>query len=209
MSQLSNDTMRVVVDNKSHFPLLEIKDIGSLTLWPITKIQFEMFISQVNQYGDTWYDEILSCNPRISYQNFSKKNYERLFITGLNIEEVLSFSKWFGEDFRIPSVEEWREIYRLMGTQSDFPPPSDMSYPANKIWKKLSKFSNSPIKFSFLQDGVIEWVGSGENYAGLGAPRPSLFPNAFNPLTDIIKKFKHDERLNYLGFRLIKGFDHE
>ena len=201
--------MRVVVDNKSHFPLLEIKDIGSLTLWPITKIQFEEYISQVNQYGDTWYDEILSCNPRISYQNVSKKNYERLFITGLTIEEVQSFSKWFGEDFRIPSVEEWREIYRLMGTQDDFSPPSDMSYPANKIWKKLSKFSNSPIKFSFLQDGVIEWVSSGENYAGLGAPRPSLFPNAFNPLTDIIKKFKRDERLNYLGFRLIKGFDHE
>jgi len=209
MSQLSNDTMRVVVDNKSHFPLLEIKDIGSLTLWPITKIQFEEYISQVNRYGDTWYDEILNCNPRVSYQQVSKKNYERLFITGLNIEEVLSFSKWFGEDFRIPSVEEWREIYRLMGIQSDFPPPSDMSYPANKIWKKLSKFSNSPIKFSFLQDGVIEWVSSGENYAGLGAPRPNLFPNAFNPLTDIIKKFKHDERLNYLGFRLIKGFDHE
>jgi hypothetical protein len=201
--------MRVVVDNKSHFPLLEIKDIGSLTLWPITKIQFEEYISQVNRYGDTWYDEILNCNPRVSYQQVSKKNYERLFITGLNIEEVLSFSKWFGEDFRIPSVEEWREIYRLMGTQADFPPPSDMSYPANKIWEKLSKFSNSPIKFSFLQDGVIEWVSSGESFAGLGAPRPNLIPNTFNPLKDIIKKFKRDERLNYLGFRLIKGIDHE
>lgn len=209
MSQLSEDAMSIVTDYKTHFPLLEIKDIGSLTLWPITKIQFEMYISQVNRYGDTWYDEILNCNPRVSYQQVSKKNYERLFITGLHIEEVLSFSKWFGEDYRIPSVEEWREIYRLMGTQSNFSPPSDMSYPANKIWKKLSKFSNSPIKFSFLQDGVIEWVSSGENYAGLGAPRPNLFPNAFNPLTDIIKKIKRDERLNYLGFRLIMGFDHE
>jgi hypothetical protein len=208
MSQLSEVAMRVVTDNKTHFPLLEIKDIGSLTLWPIMKLQFEMYISQINQYGDTWYDEILKCNPRVSYHQVSKKNYERLFITGLHIEEVLSFSKWFGEDFRIPTAEEWREIYILMDTQPDFSPPSDMSYQANTIWKKIAKFSNSPIKFSFLKEGVIEWVSTGESYAGKGDPRPSLLPHAFKPSEDIIK-FKRDERRNYLGFRLIKGFDHE
>ena len=209
MSQLSDDTMRVVADNKSHFPLLEIKGVGSLTLWPITKIQFEMFISQVNRYGDTWYDEILSCNPRISYQNVSKKNYEQLFITGLHIEEVLSFSKWFGEDFRIPTVEEWRQIYGLISTLPGFTAPLDLSYSANIIWKKITKISNFPIKFSLMQDGVIEWVSNGEKYTALSAIRPTIYPNTFNPLKDFVEKFKQDERLNYLGFRLLKGFDHE
>lgn len=210
MSQSSDNAIHVLTDEKTHFPLIEIKDIGSLTLWPITKIQFEMYISLVNRYGDTWYEEILKCNPRISYQQVNKNNYERLFITGLYIEEVLSFSKWFGDYFRIPTVDEYKKIYRLMDSQPGFtPPPPDMSYPAKKIWGKLTKFSNSPIKFSLMQDGLIEWVKDGDNYEGRGAPRPNLFPNALNPLTDRVKKIKSEGRLNYLGFRLIKGIRHE
>ena len=211
MSQSSDNAIRVLTDEKTHFPLVEIKDIGSLTLWPITKIQFEMYISQANRYGDTWYDEILMGNPRLSYQKVNKKNYEQLFITGLHIEEVLSFSKWFGEGFRVPTVGEWRKIYRLMAQYSGFSTPSDISYPANKIWKKLAKFSNSPIKFSLMQEqtGVMEWVSSGDNYVGLGSPCPNLLSNALNPLTDSVKKIKSEGRLNYLGFRLIKGIRHE
>lgn len=208
MSQSSDNAIRVLSDERTHFPLVEIKDIGSLTLWPITKIQFEMYISQVNRYGDTWYNEILMGNPRVSYQKVNKKNYEQLFITGLHIEEVLLFSKWFGEDFRIPTVEEWREIYRLMTSHPGFTSPSDMSYPANKVWKKITKFSNTPIKFSLMQDGVIEWVSSGDNYVGLGAPRPNLLPNTYDPLRDIIKPLKIDKRLNYFGLRLIKRVRH-
>jgi len=209
MSQLSDNTMSVVTDNKTQFPLLDIKEIGFLTLWPITKIQFEKYISETNRYGDLWYDEILRCNPRVSYSHVNKKNYEQLFITGLHIEEVLLFSKWFGEDFRIPTVEEWREIYRLMSIQPNLKPSSDLSYPANEIWKKITKLSNSPLKHSMMQEGVIEWVRNGENYTALGAPRPTLYPNTFNPLTDFIKKFNRDERLNYLGFRLIRGNEHD
>jgi hypothetical protein len=209
MSQLSDDAMSIITDNKTQFPLLEIKEIGSLMLWPVTKIQFEMFISETNRYGDSWYDEILRCNPRVSYYQVSKKNYEQLFITGLHIHEVLSFSKWFGEDFRIPTVEEWRKIYGLICTQSCINPPSGMYYQAHKIWQKLRKISTSPIKFSMMQNGVIEWVRIGENYTALGAPRPAIYPNTFNPLTDFIKKFNQNERLNLLGFRLIKGNNHD
>jgi len=209
MSQLSDNAMSVVTDNKTQFPLLEIKEIGSLTLWPITKIQFERYISETNRYGDFWYDEILRCNPRISYPHVSKKNYEQLFITGLHVEEVLSFSKWFGEDFKIPTVDEWREIYRLMGSQPNLKPPSYLSYPANEIWKKLTKISSSPIKFSMMQEGVIEWVKDGEKYTALGAPKSDVYPTTWNPLTDLVKKFKQDERLNYLGFRLIRGNEHD
>ena len=60
-----------------------------------------------------------------------------------------------------------------------------------------------------MQDGVIEWVSNGEKYTALSAIRPTIYPNTFNPLKDFVEKFKQDERLNYLGFRLLKGFDHE
>jgi len=211
MSHSSDTTIRVTLDEKTHFPLVTIKDIGTLTLWPITKIQFEMYISQVNQYGDTWYDEILKCNPRVSYQQVTKKNYEQLFISGLFIEEVHSFSKWFGQGFRILTVDEYTKIYRLMESQPSITaPPNDMSYPAKKIWGKMREFSkNSQIKFSLMQDGLIEYVSSRESFEGRGAPRSNILPNALNPLTDPVKKIKSEDRLNYLGFRLIRGIRHE
>ncbi len=209
MPQSPDDTIHVITDNKTHFPMIEIDNIGCLTLWPITKIQFEMYMAQANQYGDKWYEEILSCNPRVSYQQVNKSNYERLFITGLHIEEVHSFSKWFGDDFRVPTAEEWRQIYRVISTLPGFNAPLDMSYPANEIWKKITKISNSAIKFSFMQHGVIEWVRDREKYKAVGTIRPTTYPNTFSPLTEFIQKIKPNERLNYLGFRLIKGLDHE
>ncbi len=209
MSQSPDELIQVITDDKTHFPLIKIENIGVLTLWPITKIQFEMYMSQVNRYGDNWYDEILSCNSRVSYQQVNKTNYERLFITGLHIEEVLLFSKWFGESYRVPTAGEWRQIHRLISTQPSFIAPLDMSYPADIIWKKIAKISNSPIKFSFMKDGVIEWVRDREKYTAVGTIRPTTYPNTFNPLEDFVKKIKQDERLNYLGFRLIKGVDHE
>jgi hypothetical protein len=204
MSQSPDDTIHVITDDKTHFPMLEIENIGFFTLWPITKIQFEMYMSEVNRLGDRWYDEILSCNPRVSYRQVNKTNYEQLFITGLHIEEVHSFSEWFGKDFRIPTVQEWREVYRLMDNLPCFEPPADMSYPANQIWKKLIKISTPPIKFSMMKDGVVDWVSQGNSYVGIGAPRNGFYQAAWNPLTDTVKKIKPDERLNYLGFRLIR-----
>jgi hypothetical protein len=204
MSQLSDDSIRIITDKKTGFPLIETDEIGSLTLWPITKIQFEMFMSETNRYGDFWYDEILKCNPRISFQQITKKNYEHIFMTGLHIDEALAFSKWLGEEFRIPTIEEWRTTFRLMGNQPVLKPPADMSYPADTIWKKLMKISSSPIKFSLMQDGVVDWVSQDTGYVGVGAPRDNFYQAAWNPLTDTVKKFNRDERLNYLGFRLIR-----
>jgi len=207
MSLLSDDLITIVTDEKTHFPLLEIEKIGYLTLWPVTKVQFETFVTQVNNYGDSWYDEILTYNPRISFQNFSKSNYEQLFITGLHIEEVQSFSKWFGEGYRIPNVKEWRNIYNRLSEDVFFSCPSDISYPAKIIWKKFKKFTNSPIQFSLMKDGIIEWVKDGEKFLGLGSPRSNFYPNVLDPSTDLVTKIKQTERLHYFGFRLIKGMN--
>jgi|MTBAKMStandDraft_1061839.scaffolds.fasta_scaffold00824_4 hypothetical protein len=207
MSLLSDDLITVVTDEKTHFPLLKIEKIGFLTLWPITKVQYETFITQVNNYGDSWYNEILASNPRISFQHFSKRNYERLFITGLHIGEVQSFAKWFGDGYQIPTVKEWRNIYKIISEDDFFSCPSDISYPAKKIWKKFTRFSNSPSQFSLMKDGIIEWVRDGEKYAGLGAPRSHFYPNVLDPCKDLVTKIKQNERLYYFGFRLFKGMN--
>lgn len=210
MSHSSDTTIRVTTDEKTHFPLVTIKDVGCLTLWPITKIQFEMYISQVNKYGDKWYEEILKCNPRVSYQQVTKKNYEQLFISGLHFKETLEFSKWFGEDFRLPSVNEYEKIYNIVANQKYFmKAPTDMSYPAKKIWEKLMKFSNSLSKFALMDDGLFEWVGHGEKFVGKGAPRPQLYPNTFTPTRDTVEPLNYEKRQDLFGFRLIKGGDDE
>lgn len=210
MSHSSDITIRVTTDEKTHFPLVTINDIGSLTLWPITKIQFEMYISQENQYGDSWYEEILKCHPRVSFQQVTHNNYERLFIAGLHVKESLAFAKWFGEDFRIPTICEYEKIYSIMTNQKHFmAAPPNMSYPAKKIWGKMLRFSNSPSKFTLMDDGLFEWVRGGEKFVGKGAPRPQIYPNTYTPMKDIVEPLNYEKRQDLFGFRLITGGEHE
>lgn len=210
MSPLSDNAVRITTDEKTRFPLMEIEEVGSLTLWPITKIQFEMYITEVNQYGDCFYEEILQRNPRISYQQFHKKDYERLFITGLSLKEIHAFSTWFGKDFGLPTLEEYLKIFQFVDNQAGFiPPPDDLSPPAKKIWQGMEKISKSPIQFSLLKDGFIEWVKNGNSYEGRGAPRSHILPNALNPLKDSVKLIKSGEQFGYQGFRLLRRNGHE
>ena len=189
---------------------MEIENIGSVTLWPVTKIQFEMYMTEVNQYGDSFYEEILQHNPRISYQQFHKKDYERLFITGLSLNEIHAFSKWYGKDFRLPTLDEYFKIYQAVDNQSRIvSPPDDISVPAKKIWDGMEKISKSPLQMSLLKDGFIEWVKNGSSYEGRGAPRSHVLPNALNPLKDPVRLIKSGERFGYLGFRLIRRSCHE
>jgi hypothetical protein len=80
----------------------------------------------------------------------------------------------------------------------------DLSPPAVVIREKTGKFLRTPLAFSFLQGGVVEWVKEGSRCAGRGAPRSSFFPNAWNPLEDSIRVIDSNERIFYFGFRLIK-----
>jgi hypothetical protein len=194
--------MKISVD-KTGFPLVEVKELGIINIWPITKVQFERFMSETNMFGDKWYDSLLRLNPRISYKYFDKNSYERLFLTGIKPEEVISFAHWLGEDFDLLTLDEWRSVYRVFGFHS-VPelPATGLSTPANTIWLKLRAFSKTLTGFALMHDGLIEWVRKGTNYIGLGTPRHSFLPNAYNPLNDEVILL--EERLFYLGFRLIR-----
>ncbi|MFQ6055144.1 MAG: SUMF1/EgtB/PvdO family nonheme iron enzyme [Methanosarcinales archaeon] len=194
--------------DKTGFPLIVSKEIGvAFHLIPITKVQFEEFISETNKYGDEWYETILSINPRVSYKLFDIENYEHIFITGILPEEALEFAKWLGKGFDLPTVKEWRQIYLLLQSLSPLPLSYNyniLSYKADKILKKLNKLFEKNLNMTLMEEGIVEWVRQEKEYIGLGAPRDSFLPNAWNPLKDEVRPINIKERLKYFGFRLVR-----
>jgi hypothetical protein len=199
---------KLIVD-KTGFPLAVVPGIGAFHLWPVTKFQFEQFMSETDRYGDNWYESILSLNKRISFKYFSKDNYEKLFMTGILPGEALEFAGWLGDNFDLPTEEEWKTFYRFIDDQADIRFPTGLAAPALAIRQGFGKFLHTPKELSLLQGGVLEWVKGvkghkGDNhYVGRGVPRPSFHPNAWSPLDASIKGIDTNERVFFFGFRLI------
>ena len=199
---------KLIVD-KTGFPQAVVPGVGAIHLWPVTKFQFEQFMSETNRCGDKWYEPILSLNQRISFKYFTPDNYEKLFITGILPGEAMDFARWLGEDFDLPTEEEWKIYYRFINNRDNLSFPAGLSIPALTIGQKLGKFLHTPGKLSLLQGGVLEWVkGGGRHkesyqYVGRGVPRSSFLPNAWTPLDPSIKGFNDNKRVYYFGFRLI------
>ena len=97
--------------DRTGFPLITVPEaMVAMHLLPVTKVQFERFLAEPNTYGDAWYEEVLTLNPRISYRQCTAENRERLFLTGIVPEEALAFARWMGDGFDLPTVAEWRAL---------------------------------------------------------------------------------------------------
>jgi formylglycine-generating enzyme required for sulfatase activity len=199
---------KLIVD-KTGFPLAVVPGVGAFHLWPVTKFQYEQFMAETDRYGDNWYESILSLNKRISFKYFSEDNYEKLFITGILPGEALEFAGWLGDNFDLPTEEEWKIFYRFIDNQADIRFPTGLAAPASAIRQGLGKFLHTPKELSLLQGGVLEWVKGVEGhkgdsqYVGRGVPRSSFYPNAWSPLDASIKGINTQERVYFFGFRLI------
>lgn len=197
---------------KTGFPMAVVTDVGDFHLWPVTKYQFEQFMSESDKYDDKWYHSILSLNQPIPYNSFSEKNYERLFMTGILPAEAIDFARWLGDHFDLPTGEEWKKFYCAINNEVDiFLSPYGLSTPAITIREKMAGFQRTPLKYSFLQEGIVEWVKEKKDkeynrFAGRGAPRASFFPNTWNPLDDSIQVININQRIFYFGFRLIRRY---
>ncbi len=193
-----------ILTDKIGFPLVRVENVGSFNLWPVTKLQFERFLAEPNEFGDSWYEAVLRLNSRVSHQDFGLENYENLVITGILPREALSFARWFDEKFDLPTIEEWRAFYRTV-KNADIPPsPTGLSRPAAAIWAKLAKMTSGLLDFALLDNGVVEWVRRNGSFAGLGCPRPHFLKNAWNPLVDLVRAINLSERISFFGFRLLK-----
>lgn len=200
--------MRIrLISDKTGFPLL-VNEIWhfAIHLWPVTKAQFEIFMSETGKYGDLWYEEVLRLNPRTSIRDISQENYEGLFLSGILPEEARDFAAWMGDDYDLPETKEWRKFYKLLkNIPLHLSIDCSLSLQADYIWKGIRSFSEDFFDFSLIGKGLVEWVRAKNTMIGLGSPRGSFHSNAWNPLEDEILPIDLTQRLSYFGFRLIRG----
>jgi hypothetical protein len=191
--------------DKTNFPLVKLKDGSVFGLWPVTKIQFERFICESGEYGDKRYETACELNPRVSYRNIDKKNYEGIFMSGINPDDALKYTRWLGEGFDIPTINEWRHYYRLL-IQEHSPENVEMelSPAADAIGKVLLRISRNALQFTLMEHGFVEWVHKDTGYAGLGVPRSAYYSNTCRPLTDIVDEIRLEPVPKFIAFRVIK-----
>ncbi|MBK9210258.1 MAG: hypothetical protein IPL71_18990 [Anaerolineales bacterium] len=104
------------------FLMIWVEEIQAYVHWlPVTKIEFEIFLSSAsnNKFNDHWYEDILTLNERISPKNLDKRNYHKLFLTGVFPSEVLEFIYWLNENdkhnyYSIPTSDEWISTYKAL-----------------------------------------------------------------------------------------------
>jgi hypothetical protein len=189
--------------DKTGFPLLLIPDLAiEVHLLPVSKAQFDSFI--VEQLGGRW--------AGASEAAASTGEREDLFMTGVLPDEALAFAHWLGEGFDLPSLDEWRAIYRALERQ-----PLVLGQPALQLAAGPAKLilgqimqqvqSGSLVDLSLMRGGILEWVRHGEgNWLGRGQPRHAFLPNLFNPLSERDDQIRPVQlkRSRYFGFRLIR-----
>jgi len=196
--------------DRTGFPLIVIPEVElEVHLWPVSKIQIEQFVAESGRYNRAWYRTLLTLNERADPQSWADVERERLFISGILPQEALAFAEWLGEGFDLPTLEEWRAIYNLLRRQRL--PDSQMFFdwagePVATIMRKL--IEQYPGRFlldlSLMRRGLVEWVRYEQQWLGLGAPRPTFYPNLWDPLKTPVRPLQAEQRLSYFGFRLVR-----
>lgn len=202
--------MRLWFD-KTGFPLLALPGFGFRAhLLPVTKLQLERFLADTNEFSDSWYDELLLLNERMSHRRFADQTREQLFATGLFPHEITQFAAWLGLEFRLPTVEEWRALYTVLD-RLEFNPaqlqPIIDACPRAKPKAILTQLATCGFRtwaeFTLMRGGLVEWVTNGQKFVGLGCPRTSFQPNLWDPMLDTIIPLSLTERIHFFGFRLV------
>lgn len=107
--------MRLSCD-RTGFPIAHVEKIGlSFSLLPVTKLQFEQFLSEPSDFGDDWYEEVLAVSPRSSWRNASAAERTGLFMTGVVPLEIAPFAHWTGAHVSLPTILQWRDIDHWVG----------------------------------------------------------------------------------------------
>jgi len=196
------------------FPLICLPQLQlDVQLLPVTKVQFERFLAQLNDFGDNWYESVLAINPRTSWRRFTEHDRERLFITGILPNEARTYAQWLGEGFDLPTVQEWRVIYQAVQRDPTFSVPlpeladqliRDGNKVAGQIVRRLLDQLKGP-QLWLMDGGLVEWArdDSTGQFVGLGSPRHAFYPNAWNPIADTVRPLAAGQRLYYFGMRVV------
>lgn len=148
--------------DRTGFPYVELNDPAlAVSLLPLTKLQFEAYLADLTPQGDRWYEELLTLNPRVAPQRFTPEQRERLFLTGLLPAEAEAYAAWLGEGYRLPTVAEWRVIYRRFQSTAFTPlaalPTSGRTAALLRRLEAQAR-PQTLLDFSLMHGGVVEWV---------------------------------------------------
>jgi ATP-dependent Clp protease ATP-binding subunit ClpA len=137
---------------------------------------------------------------------------ERLFVTGVFPEEALAFARWMGEGFDLPTSQEWRSIFSVLAHEQALPhhiisfgmqhSTASVGIIGQRLLAQLR--ADSLLDLSLMRGGIVEWVRQDNTWVGLGAPRPELHPNLWDPLTVEVKPIRLGDHVPYFGFRLVR-----
>lgn len=196
--------------DKTRFPLIRRSDWNwSISLFPVSKYQFERFLAenkpQGNLYTDKWYRELLQLNPRRAWKKCNENHWE-LFITGVSFDEIKPFLRYLGKDFRLPKANEWkallevsREIHGMKSELKRFCQAN--SAPPVNLWLEKGLFP-------LVEEGLLELVVSdnlvvsNNQVCCLGKPYQGLWPNTWKPEEEKIINWELGRKA--VGFRVVK-----
>lgn len=69
--------------DRTGFPILALTGLGlEISLWPVTKFQFERFLAEPNDYEDAWYARVLQVSPRPAARALTAGQREACFMAG-------------------------------------------------------------------------------------------------------------------------------
>jgi hypothetical protein len=188
-----------------------------LSMFPVTKMQYESFLAEPDSLGDLWYEQILAANERRSLTS-PDGDLEGIFVTGIFPQELKVFVEWLrrnGEpNCDIPTAEEWREAYRYLKGAEWAPESMHWDGEVSNVAEKLIRacFRKNPISWleaTLMIDGLTEWVREthekSTEYCGLGRPRAGFFPSTSDPLNECFRPTAagRNDRMKYVGARLM------
>jgi hypothetical protein len=214
--------------DKTGFPMIWVEEINAfLHFLPVTTVQFEYYICDTLEFDESRYLEVLDNNERIHPRRASINNYWQIFLTNIKPREVERFAEWYGEDYLVPTFDEWIQAYFVLKSL----PASDdlwtnvemqnLKIPKrpqmilekiDDITKRMAKINNRSLTLAdqmLMRYGVMEWVriehrqgewgGMGQTNSGFRSVMRT--PDSRNP--DNPHNI-HDRRLFYYGCRLLK-----
>jgi len=210
--------MQLLFD-KTGFPLVKVDTInGFVHLLPITKIQYERFLSDptVNLDSQGYYS-VLELNPRISPARFNKDNAWKLLATAILPEEIDRIAGWYGADYRLPTQSEWLaivdwlrgvELASFLGSVRER--KGEINPLALTIIQKVAEaYSVKHVAdICLFINVVLEWVRENNRLGRLaliGIADRRLFTSIeHNNYRSLLYPINIQKRITYAGFRFIK-----
>ncbi len=201
------------------FPMVWTESVQASVHWlPLTKLQFERFMCRHPQrrFHDGWYQDVCGLNKRVSPQQVGPGNYWCAFASGLLPSEGQAFQRSCGDDYFLPSIDEWRRACDEWKAKPPMPEnwfqELGLTELVSTLFRRLHRVAADPTlrgeesqaKQMFFEQGVVEWVRNddpAQPWVGQGRPNKAFNSRMSNP---VIVLNSETARLKDFGVRLMR-----